>query len=101
MLLAAATICLELTTVLETSNAHVQLLELGRQGLALEPTAMDARKKTRFALFFLVCFVWVGLFGLGLFCLFVFFGLVVFCFHFFCCLVGVGVFFVFKSLKRL
>lgn len=41
MILAAATICLELTTVLETSNAHVQLLELGRHGLALEPTAMD------------------------------------------------------------
>ena len=42
MILAASTICLELTTVLETSNAHVQLLELGRHGrLALEPTAMD------------------------------------------------------------
>eukprot|EP00913_Durusdinium_trenchii_P031577 g29569.t1 len=43
VLLASATICLELTTVLETSNAHVQLLELGRQGLALEPTAMEPR----------------------------------------------------------
>lgn len=42
VILAASTICLELTTVLETSNAHVQLLELGRHGrLALEPTAMD------------------------------------------------------------
>ena len=42
MILASSTICLELTTVLETSNAHVQLLELGRHGrLALEPTAMD------------------------------------------------------------
>ncbi len=42
VILASSTICLELTTVLETSNAHVQLLELGRHGrLALEPTAMD------------------------------------------------------------
>ncbi|CAE7224012.1 TBC1D13 [Symbiodinium natans] len=41
VILTAATFCLELTTVLETSNAHVQLLELGRHGLALEPTAMD------------------------------------------------------------
>ncbi|CAE7668947.1 TBC1D13, partial [Symbiodinium pilosum] len=41
VILTAATLCLELTAVLETSNAHVQLLELGRHGLALEPTAMD------------------------------------------------------------
>jgi hypothetical protein len=42
VILAASTICLELTTVLETSTAHVQLLELGRHGrLALEPTALD------------------------------------------------------------
>ncbi|CAE7944335.1 unnamed protein product [Symbiodinium sp. KB8] len=41
VILTAATFCLELTTVLETSNAHVQLLELGRHGLVLEPTAMD------------------------------------------------------------
>eukprot|EP00440_Ansanella_granifera_P051001 gb/GFBE01055279.1/.p1 GENE.gb/GFBE01055279.1/~~gb/GFBE01055279.1/.p1 ORF type:complete len:423 (+),score=65.89 gb/GFBE01055279.1/:1-1269(+) len=41
VILATATLCTELTTVLGTSNAHVQLLELGRSGLALEPSAMD------------------------------------------------------------
>ncbi|CAJ1364981.1 unnamed protein product [Effrenium voratum] len=41
VIFTSAALCMELTTVLETSNAHVQLLELGRHGLALEPTAMD------------------------------------------------------------
>lgn len=41
VLLTAGTFCAELTCVLGTSNAHAQLLELGRGGLALEPSAMD------------------------------------------------------------
>jgi len=41
VLLTAFTFCAELTVVLGTSNAHAQLLELGRSGLPLEPTAMD------------------------------------------------------------
>eukprot|EP00930_Biecheleria_cincta_P105254 TRINITY_DN9787_c0_g1_i1.p1 TRINITY_DN9787_c0_g1~~TRINITY_DN9787_c0_g1_i1.p1 ORF type:complete len:417 (+),score=76.16 TRINITY_DN9787_c0_g1_i1:47-1252(+) len=40
-LLTVATFCLELTAVLVTSNAHAQLLELGRAGLTLEPTSLD------------------------------------------------------------
>lgn len=41
VVLTAATFCAELTCVLGTSNAHARILELGRRGLALEPTPMD------------------------------------------------------------
>merc|ERR1711920_148724 len=41
VILTAATFCLEFTVVLATSNAHAQLLELGRHSLSVEPTAMD------------------------------------------------------------
>jgi len=41
VLLVAATVCAELTVLMGTSNAHAHLLELGRNGLALEPSAMD------------------------------------------------------------
>eukprot|EP00931_Biecheleriopsis_adriatica_P102382 TRINITY_DN7735_c0_g4_i1.p1 TRINITY_DN7735_c0_g4~~TRINITY_DN7735_c0_g4_i1.p1 ORF type:complete len:381 (+),score=83.43 TRINITY_DN7735_c0_g4_i1:26-1144(+) len=41
LMLTVLTFCLMLTAVVVTSNAHAQLLELGRAGLTLEPTAMD------------------------------------------------------------
>jgi len=41
VVLTATTFCAELTCVLGTANAHAQLLELGRNGLSLEPTPMD------------------------------------------------------------